>query len=70
MGMNWTRDVALYRENTVKSFLNAAHKGATFVEFDVQVTKDGVPVIWHDDDIVFGTPRNPTIAKIQVRQPA
>lgn len=41
-----------YRENTLKSFQRAAECGATFVEFDVQTTKDGVPVLWHDDYIV------------------
>lgn len=37
------------RENTLASFLQAAASGASFVELDVQVTRDGVPVIWHDD---------------------
>eukprot|EP00877_Chromochloris_zofingiensis_P002794 jgi/Chrzof1/12515/Cz06g37010.t1 len=42
-----------------QSFLAAASAGASFVEFDVQVTRDGVPVIWHDDTIQFGNPSNP-----------
>ncbi len=37
------------RENTLRSFHGAANAGAAFVEFDVQVTMDGVPVVWHDD---------------------
>ncbi|KAK9861650.1 hypothetical protein WJX84_007303 [Apatococcus fuscideae] len=41
------------RENTVPSFQRAAGNGASFVEFDVQVTKDKVPVIWHDDQVCF-----------------
>lgn len=45
-----------YRENTVASFRRAASAGASFVEFDVQVTKDGVPVIWHDDRAIWRTP--------------
>ena len=45
-----------YRENTIASFRRAASAGASFVEFDVQVTKDGVPVIWHDDRAVWRTP--------------
>jgi glycerophosphoryl diester phosphodiesterase len=40
------------RENTITSFNLAARSGAQFVEFDVQVTKDGVPVIFHDDVLV------------------
>lgn len=45
-----------YRENTLKSFLAAADAGASFVEFDVQVTKDGIPIVWHDDNIIRGNP--------------
>lgn len=35
-------------ENTIQSFIAAANLGATYVEFDVQLTKDHVPVIYHD----------------------
>lgn len=35
-------------ENTVESFIAAANLGANYVEFDVQLTKDHVPVIYHD----------------------
>ncbi|KUI73895.1 Glycerophosphodiester phosphodiesterase GDE1 [Cytospora mali] len=35
-------------ENTVESFIAAANLGAQYVEFDVQLTKDHVPVIYHD----------------------
>jgi glycerophosphodiester phosphodiesterase len=35
-------------ENTVSSFVAAANLGANYVEFDVQLTKDHVPVIYHD----------------------
>mmetsp|Transcript_26724 Transcript_26724/g.63365 ORF Transcript_26724/g.63365 Transcript_26724/m.63365 type:complete len:292 (+) Transcript_26724:362-1237(+) len=47
-----------YRENTLKSFLQVLHKGATFVEFDVQVTRDGIPVIFHDDVVEWGNSEN------------
>lgn len=41
------------RENTLLSFGRAAeHAAVAFVEFDVQVTKDGCPVIFHDDFIL------------------
>jgi glycerophosphoryl diester phosphodiesterase len=40
------------RENTIKSFNLAASIGADYAEFDVQVTKDGHPVIFHDDFIL------------------
>lgn len=35
-------------ENTLQSFISAANLGAAYVEFDVQLTKDHVPVIYHD----------------------
>ena len=35
-------------ENTVQSFLTANRLGASCVEFDVQLTKDYIPVIFHD----------------------
>ncbi|KAJ1655948.1 Glycerophosphocholine phosphodiesterase [Dispira simplex] len=35
-------------ENTVLSFVTAANLGAEYVEFDVQLTKDMIPVIYHD----------------------
>uniref|UniRef100_A0AAV1VD75 Glycerophosphodiester phosphodiesterase n=1 Tax=Peronospora matthiolae TaxID=2874970 RepID=A0AAV1VD75_9STRA len=40
--------LALTRENTLASFILAGRSGADFVEFDVQLTKDKVPVIYHD----------------------
>uniref|UniRef100_A0A0E0LXC4 glycerophosphodiester phosphodiesterase n=1 Tax=Oryza punctata TaxID=4537 RepID=A0A0E0LXC4_ORYPU len=41
------------RENTLLSFGRAAaHAAVSFVEFDVQVTKDGCPIIFHDDFIL------------------
>lgn len=39
---------ALTRENTLASLILAGRSGADFVEFDVQLTKDRVPVIYHD----------------------
>ncbi|CAA0813159.1 Glycerophosphodiester phosphodiesterase GDPD1-chloroplastic [Striga hermonthica] len=36
------------KENTILSFNTAAKNPIDFVEFDVQVTKDGIPVIFHD----------------------
>ena len=35
-------------ENTIQSFLTASSLGASCVEFDVQLTKDYIPVIFHD----------------------
>lgn len=38
-------------ENTMESFEAALNDGADGIEFDVQLTKDGVPVIIHDETV-------------------
>lgn len=38
-------------ENTLPAFLRAAELGADGVELDVQLTADGVPVVFHDSDL-------------------
>ncbi|XP_069464369.1 glycerophosphocholine phosphodiesterase GPCPD1 isoform X2 [Ambystoma mexicanum] len=43
-----TAKLAKVRENTIASLKNAASHGAAFVEFDVHLSKDCVPVIYHD----------------------
>ena len=39
-------------ENTIQAFQAALQLGATHIETDIQVTKDGVPVLFHDDDLL------------------
>jgi len=36
------------RENTIASLKTASYHGADMVEFDVQLSKDFIPVIYHD----------------------
>uniref|UniRef100_A0A673J2T0 Glycerophosphocholine phosphodiesterase GPCPD1-like n=1 Tax=Sinocyclocheilus rhinocerous TaxID=307959 RepID=A0A673J2T0_9TELE len=36
------------RENTIASFLSAANHGAAYVEFDVHLSEDLVPIVYHD----------------------
>lgn len=45
-------------ENTLAAFEAALNLGATHIESDVQVTKDGKPVLFHDSDLqrVAGIP--------------
>lgn len=38
-------------ENTIESVQTAAEMGVTWVELDVKLTKDGVPIIFHDDTL-------------------
>ena len=42
---------ALAPENTLTSFQKAVDDGAEGIEFDVQLTKDGVPVVVHDENL-------------------
>eukprot|EP01090_Pellita_catalonica_P002260 TRINITY_DN11871_c0_g1_i1.p1 TRINITY_DN11871_c0_g1~~TRINITY_DN11871_c0_g1_i1.p1 ORF type:complete len:600 (-),score=70.98 TRINITY_DN11871_c0_g1_i1:30-1829(-) len=41
-----------YTENTIQSFIRAHKVGAKFVEFDVHLTKDSIPVVYHDFDVL------------------
>ena len=38
-------------ENTLESIRTAADLGAKWVELDVKLTRDGVPIIFHDDTL-------------------
>ncbi len=43
------RGAAAYApENTLASFREARRRGATWVEIDVKLTRDGVPIVMHD----------------------
>ena len=64
-GMN-RRSGSGIRENTVASMMAAAAKGAEWVEFDVQTTRDGVPVVWHDDSVLVRRGRGP-VRKTSIR---
>ncbi|CAK0736854.1 hypothetical protein CVIRNUC_000814 [Coccomyxa viridis] len=67
------RPLMHFRENTILSFNRAADAGASFMEFDVQVTADGRPVIWHDDLVLSlpsgadGPPRMHRISELTLR---
>ncbi|MFI7342952.1 LamG-like jellyroll fold domain-containing protein [Streptomyces sp. NPDC050085] len=58
-------------ENTVASLGMAADHGADWVETDVQFTKDGVPVLMHDDTVdrtTNGTGRVDQLTAAQIAQ--
>ncbi|KAK4754671.1 hypothetical protein SAY87_002775 [Trapa incisa] len=46
------RRMSEFKENTILSFNSAAKHQLDFIEFDVQVSKDDCPVIFHDDFIL------------------
>ncbi|NXO40459.1 GPCP1 phosphodiesterase, partial [Locustella ochotensis] len=43
-----TTKLAKVQENTIASLKSAASHGAAFVEFDVHLSKDHVPIVYHD----------------------
>ncbi|WP_421996837.1 glycerophosphodiester phosphodiesterase [Reyranella sp.] len=46
------RGAAAYApENTLESFREAKRRGATWVETDVKLTADGVPILMHDESL-------------------
>lgn len=50
-GLTFQGDKSVADENTLKSFDLALMAGADYLESDIQVTKDKVPVLFHDDDL-------------------
>ncbi|KAI6183696.1 hypothetical protein M3Y97_00516800 [Aphelenchoides bicaudatus] len=61
MGNSYTK-CAVARENTLHSLNQAAVKGADYVEFDVHLTKDKVPIIFHDFHVLVSVAkRSPSI---------
>ncbi|KAL6121477.1 hypothetical protein NUSPORA_01591 [Nucleospora cyclopteri] len=40
---------AFFEENTYESFLSANKKGCEMIEFDVQLSKENIPIIFHDN---------------------
>ena len=49
IGHRGARRLAL--ENTIDSLRVAFEEGADGIEFDVRLSGDGEPVVWHDDDL-------------------
>ena len=46
------RGAAAYApENTLESFREAKRRGATWIELDVKISRDGVPIIMHDESL-------------------
>ena len=44
-------DSKRFPENTMPAFRSALQMKVDVIETDVHITKDGVVVIWHDDDL-------------------
>jgi glycerophosphoryl diester phosphodiesterase len=50
-GLTFQGDKSVADENTLQSFELALAAGADYLESDIQVTKDNVPVLFHDGDL-------------------
>ena len=57
------------RENTIASLKNAVAHGADMVEFDVQLSKDLVPVIYHNFELVTSVAKKKGDQKMLVQLP-
>lgn len=51
-------------ENTLSSIRQAHREGASWVEFDVKLTADGVPILMHDDRLKRTTDGKGKVAKV------
>lgn len=54
------------RENTIASLKKAALSGADLLEFDVQLSKDMVPVIYHDFHVCISLKRKKEIERLEM----
>jgi glycerophosphoryl diester phosphodiesterase len=60
------RGAAAYvAENTLESFREARRRGATWVEADIALTADGVPIVMHDDSLKRTTGIDRLVAEIR-----
>ena len=65
------RGAAAYApENTLASFREARRRGAAWVEIDVKLTADGVPVLMHDDSLKRTTGVDRLVARDAARRAA
>ncbi|MBY0470550.1 hypothetical protein K2X30_05225 [bacterium] len=58
------------RMNTLPNFESARKAGVTVVEMDLRISKDGIPVVFHDEKlrpwtVCYGPVRNKTVEQLQ-----
>ena len=59
---------ALAPENTIASFSKAVEVGAEGIEFDVRLSKDGVPMVFHDSNLKRICAIDEKVSKLQSGQ--
>jgi glycerophosphoryl diester phosphodiesterase len=57
-----------YPQNTMLAFTSAIRRGADSLECDVQITSDGIPVVFHDTTVNALTNGSGTIASLTLAQ--
>ncbi|XP_073995151.1 glycerophosphocholine phosphodiesterase GPCPD1 isoform X2 [Rhodnius prolixus] len=62
------KQCAEVRENTIASLKSAASHGADFVEFDVQLSRDLIPVLYHDFYVAIAMKRKKQISSEEMIQ--
>ena len=58
----------LVPENTIVSLRRANIEGASWVEFDVMLSADGTPVLFHDDFVNRTTNGRGALAKLSLKK--
>lgn len=55
-------------ENTIESIHTAADMGLEWVELDVKLTKDGIPILFHDDNLDRTTNGSGAVAEAELER--
>jgi glycerophosphoryl diester phosphodiesterase len=67
-GLTFQGEKLVADENTLRSFDLAIMAGADYLESDIQVTRDKVPVLFHDDDLTRLVGRKTKVSDLTVLQ--
>jgi len=57
-----------FPENTIPAFTSALDLGLRFLELDVHISADGVPMVIHDHDLIRTTGRSGTVFDLRSRE--
>jgi len=67
-GLTFSGGTEVADENTIKAFELALAAGADYLESDIQVTSDQVPVLFHDKDLKRLVGKNTKISELSLAQ--
>ena len=56
------------RENTIKNFEEVLSSGIAYIEIDVQLTRDKIPVLYHDHELAEKTELNGSVRDFTLEQ--